>query len=44
MTGGHLIHDTPDIMTVLDSMPRDKQYDFVTMFKCDPFVKSYSEE
>lgn len=44
MTGGHLINDTPDIRAVLDSMPRDKQYDFVTMFKCDPFTKSYAEE
>jgi hypothetical protein len=44
MTGGHLINDTPDIRAVLDSIPRDKQYDFVTMFKCDPFVRSYAED
>ena len=44
ITGGHLINDTPDIRAVLDSMPIDKQYDFVTIFKCDPFAKSYAEE
>lgn len=44
MTGGYLIHDTPEIRATLDSMPRDKQYDFVQMFKKNPFVKAYHEE
>lgn len=44
MTGGYLINDTPEIRSALDSIPKDKQYDFVAMFKRDPFVKSYAEE
>ena len=44
MTGGYLIHDTPEIRAALDSIPRDKQYAFVEMFKRDPWVKAYHEE
>ncbi len=44
MTGGYLINDTPEIRATLDSMPRDKQYDFVQMFKKNPFVKAYFDE
>ena len=44
MTGGFLINDTPQIRAVLDSMPRDKQYEFVKEFKMDPFVRFYLED
>ena len=44
MTGGFLLNDTPEIRTILDAMPKEKQYDFVKSFKTDPFVKSYQNE
>lgn len=44
MTGGFLINDTPEIRKVLDSIPKEKQYDFIKDFKMDPFVKFYFEE
>ena len=44
MTGGFIISDTPEIRKVLDSIDKDKQYDFVKDFKIEPFVKSYYEE
>ena len=44
MTGGFLINDTPEIRTVLDTIDKDKQYEFVKSFKMDPFVKLYEEE
>jgi hypothetical protein len=44
MTGGHLINDTPRIRAILDSIPIDEQYEFVTSFKCDPFAKAYEEK
>lgn len=44
MTGGFLLNDTPEIRSILDSIPQDKQYDFVKSIKCDPFVKTYAEE
>lgn len=43
-TGGFLINDTPEIRRVLDSIPKEKQYEFVRAFKMDPFVKFYFEE
>lgn len=43
-TGGFLINDTPEIRQLLDSIDKDKQYDFVKSFKMDPFVKFYYEE
>jgi hypothetical protein len=43
MTGGLLINDTPEIRNVLDSIPKEKQYDFVMMFRVEPFEKSYAE-
>jgi len=42
-TGGFLINDTPEIRKVLDNIAKEKQYDFVTLFKTDPFVKFYYE-
>jgi len=44
MTGGFLINDTPQIRLVLDSIPKDKQYDFVKDFKTEPFIKFYLED
>lgn len=44
MTGGFLIKDTPQIRSVLDSMPKKDQYKFVYDFKVDPFVKCYWAE
>lgn len=44
MTGGFLINDTPRIRQILDTIPREQQYDFVKEFKMDPFVKFYLEE
>jgi hypothetical protein len=44
MTGGFIINDTPEIRKVLDSIPKDKQYEFIKSFKMDPWKKSYLEE
>lgn len=44
MTGGFLINDTLEIRKVLDSIEKDKQYEFIQSFKMDPFVKFYYEE
>lgn len=44
MTGGWLIHDTPEIRRVLDAIPRHEQYAFVEAFKRDPFKKFYYED
>ena len=44
MTGGFLLEDTPLIREALDSIPKDKQYEFVKYFKVNPFVKFYAEE
>jgi hypothetical protein len=44
MTGGFLLNDTPEIRALLDAIPREKQYEFVRSFKCDPFVKAYAKE
>jgi hypothetical protein len=41
MTGGFLIKDTPQIRAVLDSIPKEEQYNFVADFKVEPFVKCY---
>jgi hypothetical protein len=41
VTGGLLINDTPMIREILDSIPKDKQYEFVKMFKVTPFVNFY---
>jgi len=40
-TGGFIINDTPEIRKVLDSIDKEKQYDFVKDFKQNPFVKFY---
>lgn len=42
-TGGFLINDTPEIRSVLDSIPKEKQFEFIKSFKIDPFVKFYYE-
>jgi len=44
MTGGFLLNDTPTIRNILDSIPKEEQYDFVKEFKMDPFVKFYYNE
>ena len=44
ITGGFLINNTPEIRTILDTIPKDKQYDFVKSFKMDPFIKFYYQE
>ena len=44
MTGGFLVKDTPQIRAILDSNPKDKQYQLVADFKTDPFVKEYLTE
>lgn len=44
MTGGFIITDTPEIRKVLDSIPKDQQYQFVKDFKVDPFVDFYYDE
>lgn len=44
MTGGFLLNDTPGIRKILDSIPKEQQYNFVKEFKMDPFVKFYFEE
>lgn len=44
MTGGFLLHDTPEIRAVLDAIPKEHQHKFVMSFKSDPFVKSYQFE
>ena len=44
MTGGFLIKDTPQIRAVLDAIPKEQQYQFVTDFKIEPFVKCYLED
>lgn len=43
ITGGFIISDTPEIRTVLDTIQKDKQYDFVKDFKIVPFVKAHFE-
>lgn len=42
-TGGFLINNTPQIRTILDSIPKEHQYEFVKSFKMEPFVKFYYE-
>lgn len=44
MSGGFILHDTPQIRGVLDSIEKEKQYHFVLMFKCDPFRKQYEKD
>jgi hypothetical protein len=44
MTGGFLINDTPKIREILDSIPKEQQYDFVKEFKISPFVKFYLDD
>ena len=41
LTGGFLIGDDPEIRSVLDSMDKSKQYEFVRKMKQSPFVKFY---
>lgn len=43
-TGGFLINDTEEIRNVLDSIPRNDQFEFVKSFKMNPFAKFYFEE
>jgi len=43
LTGGFLINDTPEIRKVLDSIPKEKQYEFIKSIKMNPFVKAYYE-
>lgn len=44
LSGGHIIEDTPLNRKVLDSIPRNEQWDFVKGFKTHPFIKSYYDE
>ena len=44
MTGGFILHDTPEIREILDAIPNDKQYRFVMSFKVEPWVRSYADE
>lgn len=44
MTGGILLEDCPEIRSVLDAMPKEKQHGFALKFKCEPFVLSYATE
>jgi hypothetical protein len=44
ITGGLIIQDTPEIRSVLDSMPKDKHYSFVCSIKLTPFVELYYDE
>ena len=41
ITGGFLIKNTLKIREILDSIPKNKQYEFVKMFKETPFVDFY---
>jgi hypothetical protein len=41
MTGGFLIQDTPAIRKVLDTIPRNEQYEFIKAIKVDPFAQFY---
>ena len=43
-TGGFIINDTPEICAILDTIPKDKQYEFVKSFKMDPFVAFYYDD
>ena len=43
-TGGFIITNTPEIRKVLDSIPKDQQYQFVKDFKVDPFATFYLDE
>jgi hypothetical protein len=44
MTGGYLINDTERIRKILNSIPKNEQYEFVMEFKNNPFTKFYYEE
>jgi hypothetical protein len=44
MTGGFLLNDTPTIRKILNSIPKEKQFEFVKEFKMDPFAKFYLED
>jgi len=41
MTGGFIINDTAQIRKVLDSIPKEEQYEFVKSFKMEPWEKMY---
>lgn len=44
ITGGYLINDAPEIRNILNSIPKNEQYNFVHSFKQDPFVRPYFNE
>ena len=44
MSGGLLFEDTPEIRTLLDSIPKEKQYKLLLSIKQEPFVKEYATE
>jgi len=44
ITGGFLIQDTPEIRSILDNIPKDKQIEIIKTIKVDPFAKFYFEE
>lgn len=44
ITGGILIHDTPEIRTILDSIDKKHQYEFISILRKTPFVKCYYDE
>ncbi len=43
-TGGYLIADTPVTRNVLDSVPKNEQYEFLVLLRMEPFVKDYHEQ
>lgn len=44
ITGGFLLNDTPAIRKLLDSMPKEDQYDYIRDIKMDPFASFYYVE
>ena len=44
MTGGFILENTHIIRSVLDSIPKKEQYNFIKSFRNIPFVKEYYEE
>ncbi len=44
ITGGFLITDTPEIRNVMNSIPKENLYQFLTDFRMTPFVLMYATE
>lgn len=41
MTGGYIINNTAEIREVLDTIPKEKIFEFVRSFKHEPLAESY---